>query len=115
MLHSIRENNALNTLRYLADNKILIGWSATAFVFGPTLELVNIYSSEMNFLGSTDLNGIALTDVEVLPHYDRSKRKLERFEKRCYAYEEKRNVKVIRIDDGDGIFIDGEEMSICRI
>ena len=115
LLHSIRENNALDTLRYLADNKILIGWSAAAFVFGPTLELVNIYSSEMNFLGLTDLNGIALTDVEVLPHYDRFKRKFERFEERCRAYEEKRNVKVFRINDGDGIFIDGEEINVCRI
>ena len=115
LLHSIRKNNALDTLRYLADNKILIGWSAAAFVFGPTLELVNIYSPEMNFLGLTDLNGIALTDVEVLPHYDRFKRKFERFEERCHAYEEKRNVKVIRINDGDGIFIDGEEISVCRI
>ena len=115
LLHSIRKNNVLNTLRYLADNKILIGWSAAAFVFGPTLELVNIYSSEMNFLGLTDLNGIALTDVEVLPHYDRFKRKFERFEERCHAYEEKRNVKVIRINDGDGIFVDGEEISVCRV
>ena len=115
LLHSIRKNNALNTLRYLAEKKILIGWSAAAFVFGPTLELVNIYSSEMNFLGLTDLNGIALTDVEVLPHYDRFKRKFERFEERCHAYEEKRNVKVIRINDGDGIFIDGEEISVRRI
>ena len=115
LLHSIRENNALNTLRYLADHKILIGWSAAAFVFGPTLELVNIYSPEMNFLGLTDLKGIALTDVEVLPHYDRFKSKFERFEERCQAYEEKRHVKVIRINDGDGIFIDGEEISICRV
>ena len=68
----------------------------------------------MNFLGLTDLNGIALTDVEVLPHYDRFKRKYERFKERCHAYEEKRNINVIRIDDGDGIFIDGEEISIWR-
>ena len=71
LLKSIRENNASDILKLLADKKILIGWSAAAFVFGPTLELVNCYSPEMNFMGLTDLNGTALTDVEVLPHYSR--------------------------------------------
>ena len=55
LLHSIRENNATEILKDIAINKILIGWSAAAFVFSPTLELVNCYSPEMNFLGLTDL------------------------------------------------------------
>lgn len=114
LLHSIRENNASSALKFLADHKILIGWSAAAFVFGPTLELVNVYSPEMNFLGLTDLNGLALTRMEVLPHYDRFITKFERFEERCRAYEEEHNVQVIRINDGDGIMIDGNEISICR-
>ena len=114
LLHSIKENHALDVLKFLANKKVLIGWSAAAFVFGPTLELVNSYSPEMNFLGLTDLNGLSLTKVEVLPHYSRFLKKIERFEEMCYAYEEKHNKKVIRINDGDGVIIDGEEIIVCR-
>ena len=114
LLHSIRKHNASDILRFLARNKILIGWSAAAFVFGPTLELVNIYSPEMNFLGLTDLNGLALTNVEVLPHYSRFIKKFDQFEEKCRAYEKDRNVQVIRINDGEGVFLDGNEISICH-
>ena len=114
LLHSIKKNNALNILKFLADKKILIGWSAAAFVFSPTLELVNSYSPEMNFLGLTDLKGLALTQIQVLPHYSKFILKFEQFEEKCCVYEEKHNVKVIRINDGDGVIIDGEEVVVCR-
>ena len=114
LLHAIREHNASNILRFLAHNKILIGWSAAAFVFSPTLELVNTYSPEMNFLGLTDLSGLALTNIEVLPHYSRFRTKFEHFEERCRAYEEEHNVTVTRISDGEGIIMDGDEVTICR-
>ena len=113
LLQSIREHNAFDILKFLADKKVLIGWSAAVFVFGPTLELVNSYSPEMNFLGLTDLNGLALTEVEVLPHYSKFLERFERFEERCHAYEEKHNIKVIRLNDGDGVIIDGEKMIVC--
>lgn len=114
LLQSIREHHAADVLKFLAERKILIGWSAAAFVFSPTLELVNLYSPEMNFYGLTDLNGLSLTRYEVLPHYSRFLTKFERFEEKCRAYEEKQNTKVIRINDGDGVIIDRDEMIICR-
>ena len=115
LLNSIRENNAGGTLRELATNKILIGWSAAAFVFGPTLELVNGYSPEMNFLGLTDLKGIELTKVEVLPHYGKFKKRFDRFEERCSSYEEAHGIEVIRINDGEGVLVCGNEVEICRM
>lgn len=93
---------------------ILIGWSAAAFVFGPTLELINCYSPEMNFLGLTDLKGLSLTQVQVLPHYNKFLSRFDMFEERCCAYEEEHNVSVIRINDGDGVFIDSE-VNICKV
>lgn len=114
LLRSVREHNAADVLKLLAEQRILIGWSAAAFVFSPTLELVNLYSPEMNVWGLTDLNGLSLTKYEVLPHYSRFLTKFERFEEKCRAYEEKRNTKVIRINDGDGVIIDGDEMIVCR-
>ena len=115
LLKSIRESNAADILKDIADNKVLIGWSAAAFVFGPTLELVNGYSPEMNFLGLTDIKGIELTKVEVLPHYSKFKTRFDRFEERCSDYEEAHGIEVIRINDGDGVLIDNKGISICRL
>ncbi|MDE7179112.1 MAG: peptidase E [Lachnospiraceae bacterium] len=115
LLNSIREHNAVEILKTLASTKVLIGWSASAFVFGPTLELVNMYSADMNFLGLTDLSGIKLTDIEVLPHYERFLKKFDRFEEKCQIYEKKHSVQVIRLNDGEGVFIDGNTIEICRV
>lgn len=105
LMQSIRERNAEPVLRRIAREKVLIGWSASAFVFGPTLELVNMYSPEMNIVGLTDLRGLALTDIEVLPHYDRYADRFDRFEERCCEYEEAHNTCVIRLNDGEGIIL----------
>ena len=114
LLNSIRENNAIEVLRNISKNKVLIGWSAAAFVFSPTLELVNCYSPEMNFLRLTDLRGLSLTQVQVLPHYNKFLSRFQTFEERCSAYEKEHNVNVIRINDGDGVFIDSE-VYICKV
>ena len=113
LMNSIREHNATEVLKEIAINRVLIGWSAAAFVFGPTLELVNCYSPEMNFLGLTDLSGLSLTDVQVLPHYSRFLSRFEKFEEKCCSYEKEKGVNVIRINDGDGVFID-KEIIICK-
>ena len=114
LLHSIQQNNAIEILKDIATNKVLIGWSAAAFVFSPTLELVNCYSAEMNFLGLTDLNALSLTQVQVLPHYGKFISRFEQFEEKCRTYEKTHNVNVIRINDGEGVFID-KEIHICRL
>ena len=113
LLNSIRENNATDILKEIVKDKILIGWSAAAFVFSPTLELVNCYSPEMNFLGITDLRGLSLTQIQVLPHYSKFLSRFDNFEEKCCAYEKEHNVSVIRINDGEGVFID-EEVQVCK-
>ena len=113
LLHSIRENDAQEIVRDIAQNKVLIGWSAAAFVFSPTLELVNCYSPEMNFIGLTDLSALSLTEIQVLPHYNRFLSKFENFEEKCCEYEKEYDVRVIRINDGEGVFIDEEAVEVC--
>ena len=115
LLNSIREHNAVDVLKVVADTKVLIGWSAAAFVFGPTLELVNTYSADMNFLGIKDLSGIKLTDVEVLPHYEKFLNRFDRFEEKCRIYEKEHSVEVIRLNDGEGVFIEGSTIEICHV
>ena len=114
LLHIIRENQAVDVIKYISKNKILIGWSAAAFVFGPTLELVNCYSPEMNFIGLTDLDGLCLTDIQVLPHYSKFLTKFSCFEEKCRDYEKDHNVNVIRLNDGDGVVID-DCVHICKV
>ena len=114
LLHAIRKSHAEDILRRIAAKRILIGWSAAVFVFGPTLELVDRYSPEMNFPGLKDLGGLALTEIQVLPHYRKFLSRIADFEAKCAAYEEEYGVNVIRISDGDGVFID-EEIFICKM
>lgn len=114
LMSVIRRERCADVLRRLANEKVLIGWSAADFVFGPTLKLVHMYSPEMNFPGLTDLSALRLTDWEVLPHYRRFLTRFEAFEARCRAYEAENHVTVIRLNDGEGIVIDGQECVICR-
>ena len=115
LLHAIRRSGAEPVLRQIAETKLLIGWSAAAFVFGPSLELASRYSPEMNFLRLTDLTGLTLTDVEVLPHYSKFLNRIPRFEETCRAYEVERHITVIRLDDGDGVWLDGNGRPLSRI
>ena len=74
-----------------------------------------MYSADMNVLGLKDLSGIKLTDIEVLPLYERFRKRFDRFEEKCQIYEEEHSVKVIRLNDGEGVFIECSTIEICRV
>jgi len=114
LLDSTRRHRAEPILRRVADSKVLIGWSAAAFVFGPSLSLVNKFSPEMNIMGLSDLTAIGLTDVEVLPHYDRFLSRFDHYEETCAKYEADTGVAVVRLNDGDAVLIRGTEKEIIR-
>ena len=114
LLDTLRKQNAAAILKEISSRKILIGWSASAFVFGPSLELVNLYSPEMNYMNLTDLTGLSLSSIEVLPHYSRFLSKFQNFEETCKAYEKEHSVTVFRLNDGDGIFVDNGIVELCR-
>ncbi len=114
LLYSIREHRAEPAIRQIAEKKILIGWSAAAFVFGPSLALVNEYSPEMNIVGLDDLRALNLTPIEVLPHYGRFIERFEHFEERCKDYELRNHTKVTRLNDGDAIITDRDETKLIR-
>lgn len=114
LLRSIREHQAEPVIREIAEKKILIGWSAAAFVFGPTLELVNEYSPEMNIVGLDDLSALNLSSVEILPHYSRYVDRFERLEERCRAYESRRHTEVVRLNDGDAVIAERNAARLIR-
>lgn len=114
LLDSILNHHGEEILKIICKNQILIGWSAAAFVFGPTLELVNRYSPELNIVGLISMRALSLADVEVLPHYSKYLSKFDRFEERCKEYEEEYSKQVIRINDGDAVFIFDDKKKIIR-
>lgn len=114
LINSIRSHNAEDILKVIATSRILIGWSAAAFVFGPSLELVNKYSPDMNFLGVKDLKGLNLTNVEVLPHYSKFISRFDKFEETCDSYEKENSIQVIRLNDGDAVIIRNDEVKVIH-
>jgi len=103
LLKSIREHQAYAVLAEIAGEKLLIGWSAGALVLGPGLELINRYTPGMNLWAVDDLRGLRLTDAYILPHYKKYLNRFERFEETCADFEREKNVRVLRISDGEGL------------
>ena len=68
----------------------------------------------MNFLDIIDLNGLSLTDIYVLPHYNKFLHRFNQFEERCREFEIKHKIEVVRLNDGDGVLINGDKKIIIR-
>ncbi|WP_164919105.1 MULTISPECIES: Type 1 glutamine amidotransferase-like domain-containing protein [Acutalibacteraceae] len=97
--------------RDFAEGKIIVGISAGSIVLQKDIRLVAGFSPELNEeVGLTDLSGLHLTDVEILPHYHRMLSEIPNLEERTAEYERKHACKVIRLDDGQGI-LTGRETS----
>lgn len=106
LLHSIRQAGAEPIIKQIAKEKILVGISAGAVVLQKSIRLIAEYSPEMNEgVGLTELDGVGITNLEILPHYHRFIGKFEAFEERAKKYEKENNCTVIRIDDGQGILV----------
>lgn len=114
LLNSIRKNNFTHTLEHFAKNKCIIGCSAGALVLTPTLNLIDIYSPEMNIVNLKDLSACNLTDIQILPHYSKFTKRYVNFEERCLEYELANNCKVVRLNDGEGIIIENERVNIIK-
>ena len=102
---SIRKTNAEAILKQIAEEKVLIGWSAGALVLTPSIAIIDKYSPEMNIVGISDLSGLCLTDTYILPHYSKFLNRYENFEEKCKQYELENLLQVIRLNDGEGVLI----------
>lgn len=71
--------------------------------------MIASYSPEMNKdINLLDLTGMDLTNIEILPHYNKFLSRFERFEEKAKEYEKKTNSQVIRLNDGQGIIVHDE-------
>ena len=114
LLHSIRQNGYAEILKEFAEKKTVIGCSAGAMVLTPSLELIDLYSPEMNIVDMKDLSACHLTDVCLLPHYSKFLNRYENFEEKCSEYEQRKGCRIIRLNDGEGIFVSEESVTIVK-
>ncbi len=106
LLKRFREENCKQIFEEIKDHKLIIGISAGTFVLQDSINLVAQYSPEMNQgINLTDLKGLGLVNIEVLPHYSRYLSRFERFEERAQEYELAYRCKIVRLNDGQGIFV----------
>lgn len=113
LLNSLKKQNAKKVLQKIASEKVLIGWSAGALVMTPTIGIINVFSPEMNQWGITDFSAMNLTDIEVIPHYNKFLKRYDCFEEQCQKYEKVKGIRLIRLNDGEGISItQGKEILI---
>ncbi len=114
LLDSIRKNDFQIALKYFAQNKCLIGCSAGALVLTPSLDLIDIYSPEMNIVNLCDLSACNFTNIRILPHYSKFIKKYNAFEKKCSEYERNFNCVVIRLNDGEGVIVNKNDINIIK-
>lgn len=106
LLNSIRVHNASGVIKQLAEKKVLLGWSAGAMVFTPSIKIVDKLTPEMNIINLDNLDGLSLTNTHIIPHYNKFSKRFNNLENICKAYEQEHNCPVVRLNDGDGIIIE---------
>ena len=110
LLNSLKKSNYFESLYDLVKDKIIIGISAGSLVLEETIEIIDSFESQMNNeVGLSDFSGLGLTDLQILPHYHKFIKKYERCEDRTTKYEQIHQCKLIRIDDGQAVFINGDD------
>ncbi len=114
LMQIIKQCCAENILQKLAKDKIIVGVSAGSLIMQENLELIRDLIPRMNKrVKLKDLIALNLTNgIEHLPHKARYTETIDAFEKRVKTYERKAGHKVVCLEDGRGILIDGENHRI---
>ena len=99
-LYHLRESGLSDAVKdFVAEGKVLAGFSAGAILMSPTIDIVNLPPDEdENLPGLTDLTALDLIKFDIYPHYER-----DRHEKEIARYEQKTGREVRRLTDEDVI------------
>ncbi len=114
LLNALKKQNGQKILSRIASEKILIGWSAGAVVMTSTIGIIDVFSPEMNQWGITDFSGMALTEVQIVPHYNKFIKRYHQFEECCQVYEKNNKCSLIRLNDGEGIDVTCDEVVFIK-
>ena len=116
LMQMIKQCCAEDILRQLAKEKVVVGVSAGSLIMQKDLVLIRDLIPRMNKrVKLKDLSALDITNnIEHLPHKTRYTGIIDAFEKRVKTYERKVGHKVICLEDGQGIIIDGENHRIIE-
>lgn len=110
LMQIIKQCCAEEIIKKSRETAVIVGVSAGSLIMQENLELIRDLIPRMNKrVKLKDLTGLNLTNgVEHLPHKTRYTETIDAFEKRIKTYEKKAGHKVICLEDGQGIIIDGD-------
>ena len=116
LMQVIKQCCAEEILRSVAKEKVVVGVSAGSLIMQKDLELIRDLIPRMNKrVKLKDLTALDITNnIEHLPHKTRYIGIIDAFEKRVKTYERKVGHKVICLEDGQGIIIDGESHKVIE-
>jgi dipeptidase E len=85
-----------------------VGVSAGSIIIGPSIDIANEINSDSNEVGLTDLTGLGITKLIILPHYD------SKMEKETKIFETKHNVFVERLADSQALLVTGSNKILIK-
>lgn len=106
LLKHLQRNENRAIIKKIAEEKVLIGISAGTIVLQKDIKLVAQFNPEMNKeIGLTDLTGLGLTDLNILPHYQRFLSQYEDLEALVKQFEQANHCTVTQVNDGEAFII----------
>lgn len=110
LLHHIRKSKAESILKDLAKQTVIfVGVSAGAVILGPSIEVVNYFTPEMNNTNMVDFTALSITEKSIFPHYDREDifqdSSGKTIEERLKLFENDSNYSIIRLTDEDYLLL----------
>ena len=107
LLAAIKKANAETLIKRISKEKLLIGISAGSIIMQKDMNLIAEFTPEMNdTVNLPDFSALGIVDVQIIPHYHRFIHRFDSFEQRIKKYELDNNCSVLRMDDGDGLFVE---------
>ena len=113
LMQMIKQCCAEETITKASENAVIVGVSAGSLIMQENLDLIRDLIPRMNKrVKLKDLTALNLTNgIEHLPHKTRYTETIDAFEKRIKTYERKAGHKVVCLEDGQGIIIDGDSVT----
>ncbi|MEH7438216.1 Type 1 glutamine amidotransferase-like domain-containing protein [Neobacillus drentensis] len=110
LLYHLKKSGADLIIKKLAKQGVIfIGVSAGAMIFGQNIEVVSLFTPQMNNVQINDLSAIGLTNKIIFPHYDREDLfpdPLSRsIEDRLKVFESLANYPIARLKDDEYLLV----------
>ncbi|PEA54340.1 peptidase E [Bacillus pseudomycoides] len=108
LLYHKKKSGCDRILKSLANqNVIIVGVSAGAVILGPSIDIVNYFTPQINTINLKDLTALGLMDTYISPHYDREdlfpNNAEKTIEDRIVAFETLNKCTVVRVSDNQSI------------